>query len=47
MVRKKILGTKIFRKNGLGINFFRKYGLGFFFLIGKMVGNGFKTFGTL
>ena len=28
MVGKKILGTKMFRKNGLGINFSRKNGLG-------------------
>ena len=33
MVRKKILGTKISKKNELGIYFFRKTGLG------KMVGN--------
>ena len=33
MVKKKILGTEIFRKNGLGIYFLRKNGLG------KMIGN--------
>ena len=49
-IRKKVLGTNIFRKNGLGIYFLSKNGVGIYFFwkngLGKMVGNhpSFFTF---